>query len=123
MQRVDAPCEDDVRQALTELDARQQKIVAGLVGVMMQNVDQLGDNEWIAHQLTEMAILAGDFEADSANEAVQAVQSFLQEHADLLLRCSLMLFQRVGLDLQPRAAEGFTFEEAMRQALSYLPPS
>ena len=120
---MDAPCEDDVRQALAELDERQQKIVAGLAGVMMQNPDQLGDNEWIAHQLTEMAILAGDFEADSANEAVQAVQSFLQEHADLLLRCSLMLFQRVGLDLQPRAAEGFSFEDAMRQALSYLPPS
>ena len=33
----------------------------------------------------------------------------------------VILFQRVGLDLAPRGAGGFTFEEAVQLGLGYLP--
>lgn len=120
---MDAPSPDDVRAALALLDARRQKIVAGMFGLMIQNANQVGDREWMARQLTEMTVLAGDIEADSADEAIQAVQAYLGEHAEELLRASVLLFQRVGLDLAPRASEGFTFDEAMRIGLDYMPPS
>lgn len=112
---------EDVRQRLSRLDGRDQKIVAGLLGVMMQNAARVRDREWVAQQLTEMTILAGDFEADNPAAGVQVVQDFLRQNAARLIEASFLLFQRVSLDLAPRAAEGFTFDEALRCGLSYLP--
>jgi hypothetical protein len=114
------PTPEDVRAALAGFDTRQQKIVAGLLTVMMKNPDQVRDREWIARQLTELTLLAGDFDADSPNEGVQAIQDFLQQHSEEILRATFLLFQRVGLDMEPRVEEGFTFEEALQCGLGYM---
>jgi len=116
------PTPDEVRTALAPLDARGQKIVAGLLTVMIKHPQRVREREWVAEQLTHLVLLAGDFEADSAQDGVAAVQGYLQEHAEGLVTAALLLFQRVGLDMAPRAAEGFTFEEAMQQGLSYFAP-
>ena len=116
------PTPDEVRTALAPLDARGQKIVAGLLTVMIKHPQRVREREWVAEQLTHLVLLAGDFEADSAQDGVAAVQGYLQEHAEGLVTAALLLFQRVGLDMAPQAAEGFTFEEAMQQGLSYFAP-
>jgi hypothetical protein len=110
-----------VRSALAGLDARGQKIVVGLLTVMVKSPDRVREREWIAEQLAQVTLLTGEVEADSAQATVAAVQDFLGERSADLLNATYLLFQRVGLDLAPRAAEGFGFEEALASALTYLP--
>ncbi len=121
METQQSPTPDEVRQALANFDARQQKIVAGMLTVMMREPTQVREREWIAEQLTQMTLLAGDFEVDTPHEGVQAVQDYLATHANELLQASYLLFQRVGLDFAPRVSEGFTFDEALARGLEYLP--
>lgn len=116
------PTPDDVRRTLAPLDARGQKVVAGLLTVMIKSPEKVQDREWVAEQLTHLVLLAGDFVADSVQDGVASVQAYLQEHAEPLVTGALLLFQRVGLDMAPRAEAGFTFEEAMQQGLSYFTP-
>ncbi len=122
MLAMDAPTPEDVRRALAGFDALQQKIVTGLLTAMMQHPDRVRDREWISEQLTHVTLLAGEFEADSPDAGIRVVQEFLQAHSSDLLNATFLLFQRVGLDLAPRAAEGFTLEEALKVAVEYLPP-
>ena len=103
------------------MSVRDEKIVAGMVGVMMQNPTRVKEREWMAQQLTEITVLAGDFEADSTTDGVRVVQEFLQSNAARLLESAFLLFQRIGLDMAPKAEEGFTFDDAMRAGLTYLP--
>jgi len=118
---VDTPSPDDVRQTLARFDGRHQKIVSGMVGVMMQSPTQVRDKEWVAEQLTQLTLMAGDFEPESADEGVKLVREFLQNHATELLNASFLLFHRVALDMEPKASEGFSFEDAMKRVLEYLP--
>lgn len=116
-----APTADDTRAALARLDARGRKIVIGIFSFMVQEPARVKDREWMAQKLTEVTLLAGEYEADSADQAIRAVQDELREHAPSLLAAALTVFQRVGLDLADRAASGFTFEDALAAAVAYLP--
>lgn len=123
---LEATTPEDVRRALADLDHRQQKIVAGMLAVMIKNPTRVSDREWIARQLKELTLLAGEFHADTPEAAVHAVHDSLSADADLLLKASFLLFQRVGLDLEPHVSEdagGFNYEEAVLCSLEYLPPS
>ncbi len=117
-----SPTPAEVQQALAELDPRELKIVGGMLAVMIREPKRVRDREWMAEQITHLTLLAGDFEADSGPDAVAAVEGYLHEKATRLLHCSLLLFQRVGLDMAPRTQSGFSFEEAMQQGLSYFQP-
>jgi hypothetical protein len=120
---MDAPTPEDVRSALASLDAQQQKIVAGMLTVMIKEPKRVQDREWMALQLTELTLLAGEFAADTPDAGVRAVQDYLEANSVELLRASFLLFQRVALDLEPRVSAGFTFEEALRSGLEYMPPA
>ena len=110
-----------VREALADLGLREQKIVAGLFGVLVSEPSRVHDIEWVSEQLTQLAVLAGDHEDLEPHEALAAVRDYLQGHAEELIRLSVLLFKRVGADLADRVEQGFTFDEAMRVALDYLP--
>lgn len=116
-----APTAGDVRRSLAALDVARQKIVAGMLAVMIREPARVRDREWMAERLTEMVVHGAGLEADSPGDGVRAVQEYLHVHAGELLAASLLLFQRVGLDLAPRAAEGFELEDALRLGLAYLP--
>lgn len=118
---MDFPDPDVVRRALANLDARDSRIVAGLLAMMMREPQRVRDREWMAERLTQVTLLAGELEADTPKDGVRRVQEFLLERAEPLLGAALLLFQRVGLDLEPRAAAGFTLEEALGVGLAYLP--
>lgn len=118
---MEAPTAADVRQALATLDPRQEKIVAALFTAMARNAGRVREIEWISEQLAHVTLLAGEFEAGSTDEGVAHVQEYLQTHSRTLLDAAYLLFQQVGRDLEPRAAEGFTLEDALRCALAYLP--
>lgn len=118
---MDSLTPEAVRRSLAAFDARHQKIVTGLLVVMMRAPQRVRDREWMSEQLTQITLLAGEFEADTPAEGVRAVHEFLRAHAQELLSAALLLFQRVGLDLAPHAAAGFSFEEALRLGLAYLP--
>lgn len=113
---------EQVRRTLSALDARRQKIAVGLFALMIRAPERAREREWISEQLASVTVLAGEFEADTPHDAVRAVQEYLAQHADELLRCAYLLFQRVGLDLAPRASEGLTHEDALRAGLGYLAP-
>lgn len=118
--RMNPETPNDVKHALAKLDTRGQKIVGGLLAVMIKNPSRVREREWMAEQLTELTVLAGDFEADAAHEAVELVQQFLQANSEALVRAAFLLFQRVGLDMAERVESGFTFEDAMECGLSYF---
>lgn len=118
---MDAPTPESVRAILAPFDARHQKIVAGLFMRMIEHPARVREQEWVAEQLTEMTVLAGGFDAESPDQAIGAVRTFLQAHAEELMTATLTLFQRVGLDMAPRVEEGFTYDDAMRHALTYMP--
>lgn len=119
---MEAPTPDDVRTALGGLDDSQQKIVIGLLSVMINDPQRVRETEWMAERLTELTLLASEFQADTPQQGVQAVETYLQANSAYLLRAAMLLFQRVGLDLAPRAkAGGFSFEDAVQRGLSYLP--
>ncbi len=119
---MDAPTPETVRAALADFDPCHQKIAMGMLAVMIREPARVRDREWMAQRLAEIALLAGDFEAGSPQEGVTAVQDFLRAHSPVLLEASFLLFQRVGLDLAPRVAAGFSLEEALQYGLEYLPP-
>lgn len=115
------PTPDQVRFAMAHFDARQQKIVASLLAVMMKNPTRVREREWISEQLTELTLLAGDFDATSPLEGVQAVQDYLQANSEELVCATFLLFQRVGLDMSSRVEEGFTLADALECGLGYMP--
>lgn len=116
-----APTPEEVRSALADLDPQREKMVAGLFALMVKNPDRVREREWVAEQLTQVVLMAGEFPADTPQDGVRAVQEYLAQNAEALVRATLLLFQRVGLDLAPRAQEGFGFEDAMRSSFEYLP--
>lgn len=111
---------EQVRERLAALDGRSQKVVAGLVTVMMRHPERVREREWMAEQLASVALLTGDVQGDSAQEVTQALQGWLRPRANELLEAAFLLFGRAGLDLAPRAAT-LTPEEALAHALGYLP--
>lgn len=111
---------DDLRRRLAALDTRSQKVVAGLVAVMMRHPARVREREWMAEQLASVALLAADVEAASVQAAAADLQAWLRPRAEGLLEAALQLFGRAGLDLAPRAAT-LTPEEALAHALNYLP--
>lgn len=115
------PSPSDVRRALADFDSRKLKIVAGLLTVLMKNPERAREREWVSEQLTQLTLLAGEFGADTPQDGVQAVQSYLQANSEELVCATFLLFQRVGLDMAPRVQEGFTFEDALQCGLSYFP--
>lgn len=118
---MDAPSPKAVREELARFDARRQKIVAGMLAVMIQDPEHVRDREWIARKLAEVTVMAGEFDADSPHAGVAAVEEFLKANAAELLNASFLLFQRVGLDLAPRSEEALTVDDALRCGLGYLP--
>lgn len=119
---MQTPTPDDVRATLGGLDEQRQKIVIGMLSVMINDPQRVREREWMAERLTELTLLTGEFEADTPQDGVQAVEAYLLEHSGDLLRGSLLLFQRVSLDLAPRAETGgFTFEDAVQTGLAYMP--
>jgi len=118
---MEGPTPEEVRRALAPLDARAQRVVVGLLTVMIREPTRVRNREWIGRQLTELVLATDSYEEGSLDEGVQAVQDYLSRHAAELLSTSYLLFQRVGLDLAPRASEGFTLEDAVRHAAGYLP--
>lgn len=111
-----------VRSALSALDARQRKIVIGLVAILIQNPRRVQEREWVSEELSRVALLSLGEEVESGPQAVEDLQAYLKANGPLLLRSALQLFQRAGLDLQAEAASGFTFERAMEVVVSYLEP-
>ena len=95
---MDFPDPDVVRRALANLDARDSRIVAGLLAMMMREPQRVRDREWMAERLTQVTLLAGELEADTPKDGVRRVQEFLLERAEPLLGAALLLFKRLGLD-------------------------
>ena len=120
---MSTPSEEQVRQALAHLDPRQQKIVCGMIVVMIKNPTRVQDREWITEQLTEITLLTCEADGDAEEVSVQVIQDFLMNNTSELLNGAFLLFQRVAVELEPKAQseDGFTFEEAMQLALAYLP--
>ena len=112
-----------LRATLAEFDVRERKIVGGLTTVMLRHPDRVRDREWISEQFTQVTLLAGGFETnDDATETVADVGRFIQENASSILGAAYLLFQRVSEDMAERAERGFTYDDAVAQALSYFMP-
>lgn len=118
---MNAPTPESVREALDGFGPREQKILIGLFTVMVREPARVREREWIVEQLAELVLVTGEFEDTTPEEGLVVVRDFLTAHSDDLLNAAFLLFQRVGEDLAPRAAEGFGLEDAVQRALEYFP--
>ena len=113
------PSADELRLQLAAFDERQQKIIAGLLSVMIQNPKRVREREWISEQLTQVTLLAGGFsELGEAHENLQEVQAFLQGNINQLLNASFALFAQVASDMAKR--DDFSADDALAQGMTYL---
>ena len=110
-----------LRADLATLDARQKKIVGGMMAILFKEPHRVREQEWLAEQFTEVTLLAGEFEAEGhAQDVVTVVQDYVRANITPLLDVCIRLFQCVGEDLAPRLAEGVDHNDAILQALSYF---
>jgi hypothetical protein len=110
-----------LRSHLAGLDARQRKIVGGVLAVMIENPERVREREWITEQFTQVVLLACEFEdVGSVQEGVERVQTYAREQLDPLLSACYQLFTVTAEDLAPRLAEGVSREDALAHALGYL---
>jgi len=64
---MNAPTPDDVRRALAGLDTPEQKIVAGMLAIMVREPARVRDREWMAERLTSMVMHGAEgFELEDA---------------------------------------------------------
>ena len=88
--------------------------------MLIQNPQRVKDREWVAEQLTFLALYASGFEPDSAQDGVQEIQGYLQAESAGLLESAFLLYQRVGLDVSETAPEERSLEAALERVKSYL---
>ncbi len=113
------PTQAELRVQLGGLDARQQKIVAGVLGVMIQSPERVSDREWISEQFTQVTLLASEFNgAQEAHAGLQEAESYLTANIHLLLNVSYALFAQVAQDLAQQPVE--TKAQALEHAMSYF---
>ncbi|MEM7307602.1 MAG: hypothetical protein AAF682_13070 [Planctomycetota bacterium] len=105
---------DGLRTTLAGFDDERKKIVGGLIAVMLKHAQRVRDREWISEQYAQVALLAVGF------DDVEKAGVYLRANAEAVLGASYLLFQCVGDDLAGRATDGFSFEDAMVQAMSYF---
>lgn len=89
--------------------------------MMVGEPARVREREWMAERLADVALGTAEVETETPEAGANELKHYLGEHGPELLRASLLLFQRVGLDLATRVGQGFGFEEALRIAASYLP--
>jgi len=112
---------EELRERLRALDARQRKIIGGVLAVMIENPERVREREWITEQFTQVVLLACDFEdVGSVQEGVDRIREYATEQLDPLLSACYQLFTTTAEDLAPRLATGVTREEALAHALDYL---
>jgi len=112
-----------LRTTLAGFDERQQKIVGGVIAVMIENSDRVKEREWITEQFTQIVMLSGDLEqVERVDQGIDAVQAYVQTNIDPILSACYRLFQIVAEDLAPRAKEGLSREDAVAHALGYFVP-
>jgi hypothetical protein len=115
---------EGLRATLAAFDPRQQKIVGGVVAVMIENPERVRDREWMVEQYTHIVLFACDFEdVAGVQEGTERVQAYARDNIHPILNACYQLFQCVGDDLAPRVAEGITREEAVGHALGYFAPA
>ena len=119
---MDTPSPEEVRQALAHLDARRQKIVAGLFAVMIKDPARVRDREWIAENFTRLAVAAHGFdESGEVDEEVQTIQRFVQLSMNQVLDVAFPLFAQVAAELSAEKGPGkFSLDDACQRALSYF---
>ena len=110
-----------LRASLSTLDARQKKILGGMVTVMIQSPERSREREWIVEQFTHLTLLAGDFEeVDSVDHGMRIVRDYVREHIDGLMNTAFQLFARVADDMSALPPGERSQERAVAQALSYF---
>lgn len=113
------PSADELREQLAALNVRQQKIVAGVLGVMIQHPGRMREREWISEQFTQVALLAGGLsESADAQSELEELQEFIRDNIHLLLNLSFALFAQVAGDLEGRGE--LHPEAALAQGMSYF---
>jgi len=112
---------DVLRASLSDLDERQRKIVGGVIAIMIENSARVRDREWVAEKFTQVVLLSEEHEdASGAPEVMARVQAYARANVDALLNACFSLFHCVAEDMESRGEAGFTREEAVLHALSYL---
>ena len=110
---------EDLRRQLRSLGPDTQKIVGGLVVIMMRDSERIREREWLLENFTVLAA-----KAKGLSEAqTQELQAFVQAERDGALNAAFALFLRVAADLEGLGKHGdqpATLGQATVIALSYF---
>lgn len=112
---------ESLRRTLSAFDERQRKIVGGVIAVMIEHSARVRDREWVAEKFTQVVLLSAESEdASGTEEMMERVREYARENVDAILNACYLLFQYTAEDMESRGEGGFTREEAVLHALSYL---
>lgn len=116
------PGPEQIRAAITLLDATEKKVLGGIVVLMIRNHSKIKDKEWVAASFTRLAVDALGLEEERAvDQDIAAVNTFIEASMGPVLNAAFPLFAQVAADMQAKTgADGFTLEDACAQALSYF---
>jgi len=119
--KPEPPTSTALRRQLAELHPRQQKLVGGMITVMLRNANRIHEREWITEQFTQLALLVTESElAEDPVQAAQDTQEFAQANINPVLNASFALFLRVRADLSEQDPKPPGFDDAVARALSYF---
>jgi hypothetical protein len=115
------PTSDEVRVLLTPLDELDRKVVGGLVALMMTKPGSVRDQEWIAEQFVNTAVIAHGFEGDAeaSDEDVKTIQNYARARMPDLTLAAASLFVRIAEDLR-QSGDAPTLEAAKIILQGYL---
>jgi hypothetical protein len=99
------PSAADVQALLAPLDARDRKVLGGLVLHMMREPQRVRDREWLAQRFVELATVAehaGAAEAAATSDDVAEIAGYARVRMTSVLNAAFALFVRTATDLQER---------------------
>jgi hypothetical protein len=124
MNSLPSACE--VRELIRPLDELDRKVLGGLVAVLMVDPQRLRDQEWLAQQFVQVAIVAHGFvdggddgEAHASSCDVALVQLYARLRMQPVVMVAMALFVRTAEDLRLMATQP-TLSGAQALVRSYL---
>ena len=125
-----APTPEEVRALIAPFDARDRKVLGGVVALLMSEPGRVRDLEWLNERFVQVATFAHGFDQeaggggyapppDTGEDAVAMVRGYAEQRRRPILNAAIALFVRTAEELKSGAAPP-SMEAAQKIVSGYL---
>ncbi len=121
----DAPTPEEVRELIAPFDARDRKVLGGVVALLMSEPARIRDGEWLNERFLQVATFAHGFDEEGGAEvaggtdAVELVRGYAEQRRRPILNAAIALFVRTAEELQAGGSPP-SMEAAQQIVSAYL---